>query len=103
VSGPDDLDVEELAAGHQELGAIREAVDRLSPKLREAFVLHQGGLSRRRIALVLHINENAVSKRLHDARARLRVLVGSRAPHRGAHFAVRGSRRDGPGPAAAQR
>ncbi|HEY8212231.1 MAG TPA: RNA polymerase sigma factor [Myxococcaceae bacterium] len=97
VSGPADLERE----WNQD--DLRRAVDALSPRLRETFVLHQGGLSRLEIAAELQIKGSVVSKRLHDARARLRAMIGPRLPRRGAHFAVR--RRPGhggPGPVAAQ-
>jgi len=75
---------------------LRGAVNALSPKLREAFELHLAGWSHSRIALQLQINSNAVSKRLFDARQRLRELMEPRqARLRGAHYSVRSRPRHG--------
>jgi len=104
VSDPVDVNSDRVAAAERVCVELRDAVRLLSPKLREVFVLHQGGLCRRRIAARLQIRPGAVSKRLHDARARLREVVATRVLLRGAHFAVRSRpRHDGPGPAAASR
>ncbi len=93
----------ELAMDHLTDEMLRRAVNALSPKLREAFELHLAGWSHSRIALQLRINNNAVGKRLFDARQRLRAMMEPRqARLRGAHYSVRSKpRRGGPAPAAA--
>jgi len=103
VPDPEASNIDEEVAEQVE-AELRDAVRLLSPKLREVFELHQGGLCPRQIAARLQLRPGAVSKRLHDARARLREVVAARMPFRGAHFSMRSRpRHDGPGPAAAAR
>ena len=51
---------------------LEQAVERLSPRRREAFDLHARTYSHPEIARVLRIKEETVRKRLHDARKALR-------------------------------
>jgi RNA polymerase sigma-70 factor, ECF subfamily len=61
----------------ERLEKLRAAIDELSPKLREVFVLvYVQGLSGTEAAEVLGIREGAVWKRLHDARHALRAEMG---------------------------
>jgi RNA polymerase sigma factor (sigma-70 family) len=55
-------------------------VDELSPRLREAYQLHLQGYNRAQIAQRLHLTENAVGKRLYDARRRLLALLAGDGP-----------------------
>jgi RNA polymerase sigma-70 factor (ECF subfamily) len=49
-----------------------QALQCLSPKLREAFELHVAGKKYQDIARILGVQLGTVAKRLHDARAKLR-------------------------------
>lgn len=61
----------------EQLRRLSDAVDQLSPKLREVFVLaYVEGMSGREVAEALHIREGTVWKRLHAARAKLRETIG---------------------------
>lgn len=53
-----------------------QAVNALSPGLRQAYQLHAAGRSNQEIAQQLGIQPGAVAKRLFDARVRLRDLLG---------------------------
>lgn len=52
-----------------------QALQALSPKLRETFELHAAGMKYQDIAQKLGIQLGTVCKRLHDARAKLRELL----------------------------
>ena len=52
-----------------------EALQALSPKMRDTFELHAAGKKYQDIARSLDIPVGTVSKRLHDARARLREFL----------------------------
>jgi RNA polymerase sigma-70 factor (ECF subfamily) len=60
---------------------LRDAIDALSPKLREAFVMiYLEGLSGIEAARLLDVREGAIWKRLHEARAFIRErLEGSQS------------------------
>lgn len=58
---------------------LEQAIDKLPESLRQVFVLRGvEGFSHYEIAEVLHISERASQQRMHRARARLRLLLGSR-------------------------
>jgi len=88
VSSPsldDELDsapVTSMAAVLKELTDEKfdEAVRPLSPKLRVAYELRSRGLRHAQIADLLNITQQAVAKRLFDARKRLRALLGGAPP-----------------------
>lgn len=68
---PDELMDEEL-----DRARLDAALSKLSPKLREVFILvYIQGLSDREAAQVLGLREGAVWKRLHDGREKLRALL----------------------------
>ncbi|MBI4879794.1 MAG: RNA polymerase sigma factor [Planctomycetes bacterium] len=73
---PGPLDV----AVRQEQGdLLRRALGRLSPPLREAFVLCDvQGMGAAEAALILAAPEGTVRRRAHDARERLRALLAAR-------------------------
>lgn len=54
---------------------LEQAVEMLSPRRREAFDLHARTHTHAEIARVLRIKEEAVRKRLHDARKALREIL----------------------------
>jgi RNA polymerase sigma-70 factor (ECF subfamily) len=62
---------------------IAEALDKLSPKLRETFKLHLAGKKYHEITEILGIQMGTVAKRLHDARAKLHELLKSPSPSPG--------------------
>jgi RNA polymerase sigma-70 factor, ECF subfamily len=57
-----------------------EAMDKLSPKLRETFKLRAVGLKHREIAAKQGISMGLVAKRLHDAGKKLRKLLSVSSP-----------------------
>jgi len=59
---------------------VGEALDKLSPKLRETFKLHLAGKKYHEIAKLLGIPIGTVGKRIHDARERLHELLTPRGP-----------------------
>jgi RNA polymerase sigma factor (sigma-70 family) len=75
----DPVPLTKMAAVLEELTveAFAEAVQSLSPKLREAYELHMEGTSNPEIARELSLTASAVAKRLHDARKQLRALLSS--------------------------
>jgi RNA polymerase sigma-70 factor (ECF subfamily) len=62
---------------------IAEALDKLSPKLREAFKLHLAGKKYHEIAETLDLQMGTVAKRMHDARAKLTELLRRPSPAAG--------------------
>jgi RNA polymerase sigma-70 factor (ECF subfamily) len=62
---------------------IAEALDNLSPKLRETFKLHLSGKKYHEIAELLSIPMGTVAKRMHDARAKLHELLKRPSPPSG--------------------
>ena len=74
---PIDESVELGVLQKERLERLRAAMQKLSPKLREVFVLvYVQGLSGTEAAEVLGIREGAVWKRLHVARNALRIELG---------------------------
>lgn len=70
----------EVAAGHELLGLLEEAVDALPDAARVVFVLREvEGLSGAEAAAALDLTEGAVKVRLHRARAALRRELEARA------------------------
>ena len=69
------------AAERERAARLKDAIVALPPKLREAFVLvYLEGLSGAEVAHLLDTREGAIWKRLHEARAKLRVaLEGERS------------------------
>lgn len=66
------LDTERLAQGHLLSQAIGDAMHRISPALREAFILRElEGKSCREIARITNSNINSIRVRLHRARQAL--------------------------------
>jgi RNA polymerase sigma factor (sigma-70 family) len=59
---------------------VGEALDKLSPKLRETFKLHLTGKKYHEIAKLLGIPTGTVGKRIHDARERLHELLKPSTP-----------------------
>jgi RNA polymerase sigma-70 factor (ECF subfamily) len=54
---------------------LAEALDNLSPKLRETFKLHLAGKKYLEMTEILGIPMGTVAKRMHDARAKLQKLL----------------------------
>lgn len=64
------------AAERERAARLQEAIVALPPKLRETFVLvYFEGLAGGEVARLLHTREGTIWKRLHEARAKLRVLL----------------------------
>ncbi|MEJ7596472.1 MAG: RNA polymerase sigma factor [Kofleriaceae bacterium] len=64
------------AAQHQRAARLQEAILALPLKLREAFVLvYLEGLPGAEVARMLDAREGTIWKRLHEARAKLRVVL----------------------------
>lgn len=59
---------------------IAEALDGLSPKLRETFKLHLAGKKYHEITAILGVPMGTVAKRIHDARAKLQKLLTRLSP-----------------------
>jgi len=55
---------------------LNGTIQALSPPLRSAIVMYLGGRKQHEIARQLGITRGAVAKRLHDGRAKLRLLLG---------------------------
>ena len=69
--------IDEQLAKKEQLARLKKAIDTLSPKLKEAFVLvYVQGLSGTEAAKVLEIKEGAIWKRLHTARKQIREVMG---------------------------
>lgn len=62
---------------------ISEALDNLSPKLRETFKLHLSGKKYLEITEILGIPMGTVAKRMHDARHKLHKLLARLSPSPG--------------------
>lgn len=63
----------------QQVAKLRRALELLSPKLREVFVLvYVEGLSGAEAAQILNIKEGAIWKRLHDARKQIALELGAK-------------------------
>lgn len=67
---------ERIANNRQTLDLVCEAIDRLPPRCREAFILHHvHGLTHRKVAAEMHISVSAVEKHIANALRACRSIV----------------------------
>jgi RNA polymerase sigma factor (sigma-70 family) len=77
---PSGEEIDEQVLARQRIDRLRAAMETLSPKLREVFVLvYLQGLSGTEAAQVLELREGAVWKRLHEARKKVCAAMGEDA------------------------